>query len=594
MKRIGALLVLVAVPAICAVLLAPPARALTSAPTVEPWQSDVCWSSACVWSPSLGDYVAGGDGVSISDYIGGSWGTIPEIERKAATIESLAADELPAFETVPALSTIVLAATTFQIGWRIGSSIDHKWLHLAGIGLGTNAPTVTGVRLQYLRKNPSSVIPAGSQLNWNNGTTWWAHATDKDYHCGSASEPQAWRDFFFSHTNAPYEIVSIPIGDPGHVGGCLANMPDYVAVIPRERLGEAIVVDQPVQTDTGQAAGTQTGWKVVGGCGDTLTACNYPGSQGNPTVSVTKLRCELSGDSAYCSGAVPIPVSPDGSGFYGGAGSSGAGLGLGPEGDLNCRADPADYACPAEDASGTTFTSGGGPIVDWTMPDCWRLSVSGCEEAITVAASAHHASIPSFTFAVATDDFSDLWSTPGVALYTSPDQSTSGQPGSVVITTNEDPLPAAGGDRGGDDSGDGNGTTSAGGECSFFTGQGLTWADALALDSAFYQDECDAARQTFWASINAAPGELPQTIIDTAKVIVSGAKLAQTTNQSVIDELTAGGRSLDDWDKVTTDWFTTPAGREFQVHFYRYELSSPQEANLNIDFKVRFRKVFYP
>ncbi len=69
---------------------------------------------------------------------------------------------------------------------------------------------------------------------------------------------------------------------------------------------------------------------------------------------------------------------------------------------------------------------------------------------------------------------------------------------------------------------------------------------------------------------------------------------ANIRNPDVIDTLTAGGRSLGDWEKVTTEWYSTASGRQFQVHFYRYVASEPWEAEQGIDFKVRFRQIFYP
>lgn len=49
-------------------------------------------------------------------------------------------------------------------------------------------------------------------------------------------------------------------------------------------------------------------------------------------------------NSADCAGGCPpASVPSDGSGYYGGAGDCGTGLGPGPEGTLNCLADPVDY-----------------------------------------------------------------------------------------------------------------------------------------------------------------------------------------------------------------------------------------------------------
>src|SRR5947209_6991394 len=89
------------------------ARTASAAPTLAPWESDTCFTSACVWSPSSGSYVAGGDGVSIESYVsgGGSWGgNVSAIVDQSGTLDAQAADVLPAFETVPGLQTIALGA----------------------------------------------------------------------------------------------------------------------------------------------------------------------------------------------------------------------------------------------------------------------------------------------------------------------------------------------------------------------------------------------------------------------------------------------------------------------------------------------------
>jgi hypothetical protein len=121
-----------------------------------------------------------------------------------------------------------------------------------------------------------------------------------------------------------------------------------------------LVIDQPLQTTIGGVNGA-TGWKVSGGCGDTSTACTYPGGQTNPVLSTPQLRCQLTGNATDCASGTPhVCVASDGSGYFGGAGSTGCGIGSGPEGQLECQADPADFACPTPTATGSGFGSSGG------------------------------------------------------------------------------------------------------------------------------------------------------------------------------------------------------------------------------------------
>ena len=131
----------ICVPALAiAVVLGVLATSVTDAsavsPTTQAWQSSTCFSSACQWSNGTGDYVTGGDGTSIGDYLGGSWGSLDPIQQTSTAIETEAVGEVPLFSTVAALSTITLAATAFAAGWEIGSTANTKWLHIEGVGLG--------------------------------------------------------------------------------------------------------------------------------------------------------------------------------------------------------------------------------------------------------------------------------------------------------------------------------------------------------------------------------------------------------------------------------------------------------------------------
>ena len=239
----------------------------------------------------------------------------------------------------------------------------------------------------------------------------------------------------------------------------------------------------------------------------------------------------------------------------------------------------------------------------FTMPDCYGLTVSTCEATVNAAADAGAAAHPSYSVSAASDDYSDLWLSAGSALSTSPDAQTIGAPSAVTITDNPDPLPTAGGDHAGDSGGDGAGTTATGNgdQCDFFAEQSakfdppLTWTAALDLNQTFYEGACQDAWDSFWSQLGVSPGDLPQAVIDSAKVMRGGDWMSTVLgNESVIEELTTGGRSLSDWEKVTTGYYTSEGGLEFQVHFYRYVGEEPWEANVVKDFKIRFRRIFLP
>jgi hypothetical protein len=152
--------------AVAAAFIRTASASATTTPTLSPWQAETCFTSACVWSPSTGAYVAGGDGVSITSYIegGGSWGgNVAKIVDQSGTIETEAADVLPAFETVPGLQTMALGAVAFGFGWKIGSTINTKWLHLAGVGLGLKSGPATDAHWVY-SESFAGVLPPGWHL----------------------------------------------------------------------------------------------------------------------------------------------------------------------------------------------------------------------------------------------------------------------------------------------------------------------------------------------------------------------------------------------------------------------------------------------
>jgi Vacuolar protein sorting-associated protein 62 len=363
------------------VALVGPGRASALSPTSQPWQSDTCWSAACVWSSTQGAYVAGGGGVSVKDYLAGAWGSLHTIEQAAVTIETEAGDELPKFETVPGLQTITLGPTNpFSFGWKIGSTTDTKWLHLQGVGLGTTAnvpAAMTAVKMSWRATGFTCYVNQDGTCGAPLPGGWYAAGIDDNcyitslalltvaYNVPNGYRPTCWSQASQSTIDALLANGSEAVRlDVGYVNSncCGLRWPSYEWYIPTGAMPYSLFLDL-IQAYSGQTVNGSTGWKVFGGCGDTSTACTYPGSQAHPTPSATKLRCQLSGDAADCGSSLPaFCVTSDSSGFYGGAGSTGCGLGSGPEGGINCQVDPQDYACPTTNSDGTTYSHPGGAI----------------------------------------------------------------------------------------------------------------------------------------------------------------------------------------------------------------------------------------
>jgi hypothetical protein len=108
--------------------------------------------SAANWSspPPTGgcgvlSVISGDCSVPSDAFSPGSGGmTLDPVDGDALSIVQEGAEVLPAFSTLSALSTLVLAAGAFQLGWHIGSTVNNKWLHLYGVGLGDTSGFSTG------------------------------------------------------------------------------------------------------------------------------------------------------------------------------------------------------------------------------------------------------------------------------------------------------------------------------------------------------------------------------------------------------------------------------------------------------------------
>jgi hypothetical protein len=432
MSRLCRFALLVAVLLLAAVCSSVRAGSASATPTLAPWQSDVCFTNACVWSPASGNYVAGGDGVSIESYLkgSGSWGgNVAKVIGNAGTIEAEAADVLPAFRMLPALQTIALGATAFSIGWKIGSTINTKWLHLEGVGLGT-AEALGFVVSEHMYHTVSTANLSSYGVYEPDGLVLMFDLSDGQLR-SDLVDPN-------NHGTTPcgagtvclsmWTIAHHQWSQFIHAGAVNSFGAHSEVIIPGSQIPSVLHIDQGLQPYTGQPSGMSSGWKVNGGCGDTTPACAYPGSQPNPVPSAPRLRCQLSGDVADCGASAPrICVGSDFSGLFGGAGSSGCGLGAGPQGTLNCLADPVDYFCPGTSGDGSSYSSGGG--VAGSMPDCYGLTPGECEAIITTTR-------PGVTFTITVANTPDPKVADGRVIATMPAAGTKPVPGHAPITVN--------------------------------------------------------------------------------------------------------------------------------------------------------------
>lgn len=377
----AAITVLVLAAAIVALLAAP--TAAVAVPSTQAYASPSCVSSPCIWSDSDGQFDAGGQGMSLVDLVTGVWHPTTQIQQKVLTILSVAAGVIPRYETVPAIQNITLGSGPLSLGWKIGSTQNTKWFHLLGTALDRSnvSAAVSMVTLTFLREDlPYRSAGATACYVNSNGTCgprlptgWYLGGSDSAcsvsgspmvaaYNIPSGFTQSCWGQ-------ASLDAVSklgVPLTqiDAGYVNQacCTIRWPSHEWIVSVPTMYSVLVIDQPLQPYTNQHVDITTGWPVPGGCGDVSTACGYPGSTTNPSISQQKIICQLTGEAPDCGTSVPNECVPsDGSGFFGGAGSTGCGLGVGPWNDVNCHLDPWDYDCPTTSPDGRNYSGHGGP-----------------------------------------------------------------------------------------------------------------------------------------------------------------------------------------------------------------------------------------
>lgn len=90
--------------------------------------------------------------------------------------------------------------------------------------------------------------------------------------------------------------------------------------------------------------------------------------------------------------------------------------------------------CPPPDAPEPTAT-------DWTMPNCTGMTPDLCESEITFRAGIAHAAVPTITRVELPTDGADVTKPAGAVVTTDPGAFVSGQPSTVTLNDNPDPLP---------------------------------------------------------------------------------------------------------------------------------------------------------
>jgi hypothetical protein len=318
-RRLAFLAVVVALAAVVGVF---PPKANAFVHVSEPVVETACWATAC----------PGGDGVAFVDLLNGNytWGSIDPIRKPLMELEE-AAQVLPKPRWIPALTTVVLSLEAFEIGWKIGSTVNTKWLHIAGVGLGTfqTQSALRGVRWRYITApaSCSQTLGSGYYLEWYDGANWNCGATDitTGTNCPpwSTFAQQRWADYLSRVASTSGETVV------NGTSGCGAS--SYVFMKTPAQYDDAYELDEALQPLTGQPFGIWTGWAdPASGAGVTKTAPGYGSGPTNPQPQ-----------------AGPTQTTADGF----------------PDEErhrVDCELDPAHYACPEPAAGGSGWSSSGG------------------------------------------------------------------------------------------------------------------------------------------------------------------------------------------------------------------------------------------
>ena len=267
------------------------------------------------------------------------------------------AEVVPEAMTIPGLQVVVLGADAFLIGVKIGSTLNSKWLHLEGVGLGTtsgmvNMGAVTPTA-HYARTIPgfSTQEPAGWYFKANaSGSTYdsWALGTPDPNYCDpaggwtcaqqaasySAGQKAAWTAANHWLTTANAVKLRLVETACNHAQFC----EDYYAFYVPE--GSAFLADQGLQAYINQTYGTSSGWvNPATGAGVTSNAPGFGSGPSNPA------HCYMVASVLYCNG-IPAGNGP-GIAFPRSFPASGQPGDDDPDAnELNCLVDPVHYCVP--------------------------------------------------------------------------------------------------------------------------------------------------------------------------------------------------------------------------------------------------------
>lgn len=304
---------------------------------------------------------------------------------------------MPAAET---LGAIALGTMAFDIGWKIGRTIDTKWLHMYNLTTGEFGYAVTDGHIRDA--NPW-------EWAWNSGAGEWRLRTYSDF---------GW-----------------PCGDLDVFPSGAAGMTLVDLYGPDRSTCKAFLQDAYDSLTT--VVGT-LGLTTTVSCPGSFFGSSYTGSAGTCyriVVSKDAMRDYLASkvdNSSDYSGQTPTVATSNYNPSYSAHGFASQAAQTAAFTDTMSAAtsdSPGEFADYALNPSGTVSN----PLIDFAMPDCWGLSVSDCENAITEVADAVGQTV-SFSVVTAPAENSDV--ARDLILSTFPAASSMARPAEVTLTKN--------------------------------------------------------------------------------------------------------------------------------------------------------------
>lgn len=391
---------------------------------------------------------------------------LPTTIEPAITEVETGSKIIPVFRSLSALRAISLTASGFAAGWQIGSLLNEKWFHIAGVGLGTTAsvPSAT-TALTWRYGTPGGYPTSGANVSpfkadQNNSSVtvgkepsgWYLYGTNTGCSisnaplqiftsgAGALGTPNCWE----SASSAAFSALgsSAQLIDEGAIQGTSSANVNRASLIyiPEASISTALVTDQPIQPYTGQASTITTAWPTPGGQGDTSDATTTLPTSGDPSF------CVLQGSSTRCINATtsvsgfPAPDSTTNNGVQSIAGLPADSNYTDPGQNLiRCLNAPSLFTCPT--VSGGVVTNVGG--AKFIFPNVSSLSESDAESQINSWFAGAGFSPPAYTIVTLNTAGAVITQPAGSVVSTSPAGGATvlTAPATVTITENPDPLP---------------------------------------------------------------------------------------------------------------------------------------------------------